>query len=298
MIVEDKCIMSEFEINDSNIYINQVYSENENYKIIFNNCNTRKCIVFFSGNGLYYPNTLEVFQKVVINEDRYEWQNVAKESSIIQNYQMIILIRDVYKTFYQKGISNSLNSIDRVLQFLKEKTKGYKVTTCGNSAGGYMATIAGYHLNAEAVFTFGGQWNIDKEPGCFLGKTDTYGRKYYDIINYAQENVIWFWSAYSKQDCEQRDYLGNYINNISSFAISSKYHGDLLLYPCYKNILVLSLEEIQRIERKYGKKTISQRTIAKDFLQGKELCHTCVKDIIRHHKSLQIMCTLFKKVIG
>lgn len=91
--------------------------------------------MFFSRNGLYYPDTVESFVNIIIENDRFEWQNVMKSSLVQVTYEMVILVRDVYKTFYQKGINSSLDSIEKVLYFLKEKTEGYQVITCGQSAG-------------------------------------------------------------------------------------------------------------------------------------------------------------------
>lgn len=288
--------MHKFELNESNSYISQVYIENENYKIIHNNCNTNKCIVFFSGNGLYYPNTVETFTDVIIKRDRYEWENVIKSSCIEETYQMVILVRDVYKTFYQIGINRKLNTIDKILCFLKERTKGYRVVTCGNSAGGYMATIAGNYLNAECIYNFGGQWDISNEPGYFLKHSGN--KKYFNIIECAKENVLWFWAAYNDNDLIQKEYLNKYIELISCFPIASKYHGDYLLYPCYKKVLTLSFEEMKALSEKYNNRIITQRNFAKETLCGIELFKTCLEDIVNHHKSLQIMSIPFKKLIN
>ena len=98
--------------------------------------------------------------------------------------------------------------------------------------------------------------------------------------------MFWFYSVYNEYDLLQKKYLDTGINRLCSFAIASKYHGDLLLYPCYKEILTLSVEEIRSLSEKYCRKIISQRTFAKEFLQGKELIKTYADDIVFHHKSL------------
>ena len=35
--------------------------EKENFKIIHTGAKSKRAIIFFSGNGLYYPNTIEEF---------------------------------------------------------------------------------------------------------------------------------------------------------------------------------------------------------------------------------------------
>ena len=58
--------------------INFVYKK-KNYKIINNKIFSKdRIFIFFSGNGLYYPNTNEVFKKIIINQDRYEWFGISK----------------------------------------------------------------------------------------------------------------------------------------------------------------------------------------------------------------------------
>lgn len=92
------------------------------------------------------------------------------------HFGMMIFVRDIYKTFYVKGINHDVSSIDALLELLEEKTAGYQIVTCGNSAGGYMAVIAGKHLSADRIFSFGGQWEIGGggvffEKVCFIRKT-------------------------------------------------------------------------------------------------------------------------------
>lgn len=55
----------EFIIDENNEILAEVYKQN-NFKIEVTNPNNKKCIVFFSGNGLYYPNTYETFEDVII----------------------------------------------------------------------------------------------------------------------------------------------------------------------------------------------------------------------------------------
>ena len=49
----------------------------DNYKIIRTGSKTGRAIIFCSGNGLYFPNTEAEFTEKIINNDRYEWENLA-----------------------------------------------------------------------------------------------------------------------------------------------------------------------------------------------------------------------------
>ena len=53
----------------NSVQMAKAYSGN-NYREIFLNPSSDICIVFFSSNGLYYPNTIAEFEKTVMQEDR------------------------------------------------------------------------------------------------------------------------------------------------------------------------------------------------------------------------------------
>lgn len=161
--------------------------EKENYRIIHTGSSTKKAIIFFSGNGLYFPNTEEEFtQKVIIN-DRYEWENLALSKLIRSYYELIIFVRDVYKQWYVTGINSQYDSADKTAEFLKGLTRGFDVTTCGNSAGGYAAVLFASLIGAERFFSFSGQFSImhevnaKKAPFVYNYATDSARNKYYDI---------------------------------------------------------------------------------------------------------------------
>lgn len=53
-----------------------------NYRIIDNDCvGGGYCYIYFSGNGIYDPDTLEVFRNKIILNDRYEWLRWKSKSS-------------------------------------------------------------------------------------------------------------------------------------------------------------------------------------------------------------------------
>ena len=83
-------------LQNSNEIIRQAYKA-LNYRIVETSARTNNAIVFFSGNGLYFPNTKEVFENVILNSDRYEWENIAKNKKIRKYYKLIIFVRDIYK---------------------------------------------------------------------------------------------------------------------------------------------------------------------------------------------------------
>lgn len=283
-------------LDDSNTALKNVYEKNENYKIVINDRKNKNCIIFFSENGLYYPDSIEVFNEIIVNKNRYEWEQVSKSEEMTNHFGMMIFVRDIYKTFYVKGINHDVSSIDALLELLEEKTAGYQIVTCGNSAGGYMAVIAGKHLSADRIFSFGGQWEIGGR-GYFLKKYALSAKhcKYYNIVDLAGGNVCWFYSALNEGDNRQREVIGKGYNDILPFAIASRIHGDLILFPCYEKVLLSPLSDIEKISKKYHGKLISKKRFACETLHGRQLVESIINDTISNHKSLQIAFSIWKK---
>ena len=87
-------------ITEDNPKILEVYSY-DNYKVEYSPlCKNNRCIIFFSGNGLYYPDTIECFNETIVENDRYEWNTVGHADVILKKYSMIIYLRDVFKSWY------------------------------------------------------------------------------------------------------------------------------------------------------------------------------------------------------
>lgn len=63
----------EFVVTPENAILCKSFKEG-NFKIIEgNNQESKLCYIVFSGNGIYWPNTLEIFEQT-INTDYYEWK--------------------------------------------------------------------------------------------------------------------------------------------------------------------------------------------------------------------------------
>ena len=115
----------------NSIQMAKAYSGN-NYREIFLNPSSDICIVFFSSNGLYYPNTIAEFEKTVMQEDRYEWENHLSDRRIRDYAGKVILVRDVYKQWYVKGISSMQDSVEVVKELLAQLTEGCRIVTVGS----------------------------------------------------------------------------------------------------------------------------------------------------------------------
>ena len=170
-----------------------VHSEylKDNYRVIDTEAKTGRAIIFFSGNGLYYPNTEQEFTKKVIIDDRYEWEHLSQDKLIRQYYERIIFVRDVFKQWYINGINAEYDTADKTAELMKSLTFGFKVTTCGDSAGGYAAVLFASLIGAERFFSVSGQFSITHQinagaPFVMMNASDPAKNKYYDISHIAQ----------------------------------------------------------------------------------------------------------------
>ena len=119
--------------------------------------NSDRCYIFCASNDLFYPDEREVFRKVIIEKDRFEWSRISSSDQIVKNAGRVILIRDIFKQWYVTGINSRINTMDKLIEHLRKLCKGYKVVTVGSSAGGYAAAVIAAMLNGEICIDLAGQ---------------------------------------------------------------------------------------------------------------------------------------------
>lgn len=187
------------------------------------------CYIFFSGNGLYYPNTETEFKQKILYENRYEWTNLCKNKLFKKTARKIIFVRDVYKQWYVAGCSKRLNSVDKMVIELKSLTNNYNIITIGNSAGGYAAVLFGILLQARCIYSFSGQFSItDKINDENMLVKNNKSKKYYNLkrlIMNSNRNIpiFWFYAAKSQYDIEQKEIADQL--NICQIAFNESIHG-------------------------------------------------------------------------
>ena len=88
--------------NQKNELAEKAYCE-DNYKIQYHNdVDNNECVIYFSSNGIWFPNTEEIFRREIIQNDRYEW--------IHRPYRMgrkNIFVRDICKS--KKDVEYEMN---------------------------------------------------------------------------------------------------------------------------------------------------------------------------------------------
>lgn len=238
--------------------LDSIFESEDNY-IVENASDTKESvIIFFSGNGLYYPNSDEEFKTRILNENRYEWRNLN-----IENVDRKIFVRDIKKTWYVNGINETLDSIEKVVEKLKELIRGYRQTICiGNSAGGYAAVLFGCMIGAQYIFSISGQFSIWEETSfpqnkiLNLAKDNPSISRYFDlrsIVSATQSKIIYIFPILCAEDAAQYEMIKSE-PNVQVIAFSSSAHG-VCAYPFdYKKLLSLPAKDIERfVSRVQGK---------------------------------------------
>ena len=244
--------------------VEQIYQLKDNYRIIQGKVNSKKCFIYFSGNGIYYPNNkFEVIDSLV-KSDRYEW-----EKNLSPDAELIILVRDVYKQWYVEGINAKINSIDKLANFLAIHTNGYEIICIGNSAGGYIAMIIGILLNASRVYSFGGQFSLEiylmseefRKLNSLIIKNENNieKRKYYDLIQYiklSKINIYHFFSKKNMDDFEQVKQVEG-INKVRLIAFNEKFHGKTCYPINFIPLFSMPEKKLETISKLYESRMIN-----------------------------------------
>lgn len=256
-----------FPWNGSNLVLEEY--KKDNIKIERTGAKTGKAIIFFSSNGVYFPDTEEVFYNSIVVKDRYEFENISRDAKIQNGFELIIFIRDVYKQWCVNGINDRINTLDKLCEHLKELAAGYELTTCGCSAGGYLSMILGNKLGAEKIFSFSGQFYLwdELENGPLLeeNKSDESKSRYYDITPYLK-NGYYFYPATVKADLFQFSHVKEN-DCIKKLAVAQKNHGSTVSPECYPYLLTMSKEGVDNLFEKFkNAKKVRRAKIDKQVL--------------------------------
>ncbi len=244
----------------SGAYFEKAYGA-DNYLIEETAGSGNICAIYFSSSGIYYPNTVEEFHKAFIDENRYEWYETRMSCA-----SKHIFIRDVAKQFYITGISRELDTIEKIVSFLKEQTEGYRIITVGSSAGAYAATVAGIELGAEMIFCFSGYFNLnvlDKEVWPYIAKysNDKNRTKWYDIhdlaLNYRKE-IIYFYPQNNQEDAVQSSFVADSKNiHFHKYSCKSDVHGVPFAKRNLEMMFERSFTELRALFEKLDERMIS-----------------------------------------
>ena len=238
---------------DSEI-VKQFYREQNNYLIEFNKKAEKEwCAIYFCSNDIYYPNTEEIFRKRIIEKNFFEWYHTR-----IDRAYKHIFIRDIFKQWYLSGINENISSPEKLIEFLRKETAGYKVITVGSSAGGYAAILYGYFINTQYTLSFNPQFELKsllqkstEEKNPLIFRICDKRKEYFDITQYInkERKIFYFYSNKSLWDMEQYNHIEKKITDLYIITFRTKHHGIPFLKVALPKILNLSIEEFQELSK-------------------------------------------------
>ena len=250
------------EIKNIELMQQKIYEQELNYKEEYPHSKGEKCYIFFSSNGIDKNISEDKYWEELVEKNKFEWQSIANSLKYHKNLGKIIYVRDVFKKFYIDGINIKIDSVDKLLGFLKEVTKGYKVTTVGISSGGYLATICAIKLRAERAFCISGQFDIQSrlqdvnEDMLSLDK-----KKYLNIQWLLEENenipIYYFCPIGCAHDWDNYQLVKN-DKNVKTFMFPDKVHA-ATVYPFnFPDILFKSNQKMDKLFCHYESKVINK----------------------------------------
>ena len=229
--------------------VNRLYAEDKNYLIEYSEgaSNSKPyCIIYFSSDAIYYPDTAESFYEQLIRKNKYEWYHTRIDCGAKH-----IFIRDVKKHHYLSGINSHLDTLEKVTDFLRAETNGYKIITLGSSSGGYAAVFFGQKLNAERIYCFNGQFLLNVQYFWrFADIEKSIVERYSNLKNFftAPSKIFYFHSNRSPLDVEQFNNIKKTGVNVISF--NSRTHSIPFLKCCLPVVLNMDVRDLKTLSNK------------------------------------------------
>ncbi len=244
-----------FQISDAAVV--KVYNEADNYKVKFHtgpDVQEDLCVIYFSSNELYYPNTSKAFENSILVKDKFEWQR-----NFLRYAHKHIFIRDIQKQWYIEGISQKHNSPEKLLTLLQELTAGFRIYSVGSSAGGFAALLFGNLLKAERIYAFNAQLNLNlivEDSNAFtdplLFKYREGERSNYFVIeNFLNKEIDCFYFQSSQSSIDIRQY--NSIKDkslLNRIPFKTSNHGFPFLRHNLMYVLGLSKDNLLKLSQK------------------------------------------------
>lgn len=230
--------------------VKQAY-RGDNHKIVFDDTRPKEiCALYFSSNNIYFPNDESVFRKRILEADAYEWYRTRVRAA-----HKHVFLRDVFKQWYLTGLNDRVSTPEKLLEFLRAETEGYRVVALGSSAGGYAAVLYGSLLGAERILSFNGQMELDSllassvpeiNPVLFDLK-ETALRKYYDLRGFIRDPsaVYYFHSMHSKWDRDQAAHVADL--GLNAIGFRTGHHGIPFLKSSLDDVLQLDATRLRKL---------------------------------------------------
>lgn len=240
-----------FQVDSS--LVKQYYHGSENIKVVDDDKGDLNiCVIYFSSNELYYPNTEASFKNAIVNKDKYEWQN-----NQLPGVKRHIFVRDIQKQWYIEGVNSKLNTPELLQQKLKELSSGYLIYTIGSSAGGFAAMLFGSVLGAKKIYAFNAQMDLNVcmgqsdstiDPLLFQYVSDHCRLKFFRVSNFLNQETKYFYfqSAKSIMDIAQFNSCSKK-HLLTKIEFSTSNHGFPFFRHDLRYVLKLSDQHLSRL---------------------------------------------------
>lgn len=242
-----------FDIWNQRMAVAEEAYQSDNYKIEYNEAiDNNECVLYFSSNNIWFPNTEEAFRTSILENDRYEWERKPYRVG-----RKNIYMRDIYKSWYVQGINDRINSVDAIVDWLRKETSGYEVVCIGSSAGGYMAALVGIMLKAKLVFAFSAQFCLynegyyDVNPFLQKYKSDSDKEKYYDITDLVNKSNIPIMYIYPNR-CHVDQLQAERIipsESVMKYGLNSSHHGIVVCKCNLPSLLNMGLDQLNSLTK-------------------------------------------------
>lgn len=227
------------------------WKQEKNYLIEYDNAqrDNRLCAIYFSSNDIWFPHTEEIFRHRIVEKNFFEWYKCR-----INAAHKHIFLRDVFKQWYLTGINADIPTQEKLLEFLKEETNGYRVVTIGSSAGGYAAVYFGQRLNADYVIAFNAQFSLERLVRQSTKSTNPIlfsmlkpiGGGGNILLNDNAVPVFYVYSNHSKWDNEQHQYIKE-CKSVQCIEFNSKKHGIPFLKVALPVFINFKKKDLERL---------------------------------------------------
>jgi len=237
--------------------VKHALSHLENYKVIYSDrtgADKNCCVIYFSSNEIYYPNTGKSFNESIIKKDKYEWKN-----NLLPHAGKHILVRDIQKQWYINGISAKCNTPALLLEKLRELTDGYNVFTVGSSAGGFGALLYGSLLGAKKIYAFNAQMDLKVimkssdeliDPLLFRYQSDQVIAPFFNVSAFLRDDIEYFYfqSANSQMDLDQYEACTKK-ELLNRIQFSTSNHGFPFLRHDLKHVFAMSPDKLLELSQ-------------------------------------------------
>lgn len=227
--------------------INQLIEQEfvkQNYLIELTEQEEEYTTIYFSSCGIFDGSDIEVFKSKIIEKNTFEFYKTR-----IKKASKHIFIRDLRHKWYAEGINKEINSIESMLEFLKQETKGSKIITLGSSAGGYAAVLFGILLNAEHIFSFSGQFVIPEVNNNYSSLID--------LISTSNIPIFYLYPNKNIKDIEQFNLVKDF-DNVYVLSLKSSAHGVPIVKDTLKSIINADVKTLKKMYN-YKNKSIGER---------------------------------------